>query len=276
MTIIKTRIVFLSAALVATASWLGACASQPNAGCPVSTSNPAFGLPPYWVKYDRISASGACGDLKGEGIGFQKYNTPGTKEIRLGYAIEGLGGPYSEGRVDPADPEGKNINGFSKLPPVPNAEGYCEVTEFRGAPRDGGSLDAPQQNFEEIPDSPLADGGVEAGMPALSRKYEFQKLKFLATVNAPGTLFTGELKLTENTCTATFKTTGLWPQIHCDPKLNEPNGYSLECDPEPKPDAGHIQGSGINPTFSTKEKPITCGKSGSCEIQLTIEEISKL
>lgn len=263
----NTRLVLLSG-LAGCAAWLGACQGQPNAGCPVSTSNPAVGLPPYWMKYEKISATGACGDSPGEAIGFQKYNTPGTKEIRMAFTVEGLGAPYADGRVDPNDLEGKNINGFSKLASIPNAEGYCEASEFT----------APKQDFEAVPPDPLPDGGMEGGAAALSRKYEFQKLKFLATVNAPGTLFTGELKLTEDACTATFKTTGLWPQIACDPANNNAmrGGYNLDCDPKPDVDAGHILGSGINPTFAPSGKPITCGAGGYCEIQLTVEDVAKL
>ncbi len=268
MTTMKTRIAFLTAALAGFAVSFGGCAGQPNAGCPVSTSNPAGGVPPYWVKYTKLTqtGTGTCGTLPGEAIGFQKYNKPGTKEIRLAYTVEGLGGPYAEDRRDPTDPDGKKINGFGQLPPVPNATNYCEVTDFTGA----------GQNFEEIPAVPLADGGSEPAVPALSLKYEFTNLKFLATVNAPGTVFTGELKRTEDACVATFTTLGLWPRTACDPMLNEPNGYSLECDPNPRPDAGHILGSGINPTFSTTAKPITCGKAGFCEISLTVDEIAKL
>ncbi|MBS1151574.1 MAG: putative secreted protein, partial [Myxococcaceae bacterium] len=216
--------------------------------------------------------TGACDTLPGEGIGFQKYNTPGTKEIRLAYTIEGLGGPYSEGRVDPTDIEGKNINGFGDLTPIPNTEGYCVVSNFGGA----GDAGAPSQTFEEIPAVPLADGGEEPAIPEVFIKYEIQDLKFLATVNAPGTVFTGTIKRTEDICTATFSAVGLWPQIGCDPTANAPDGYSLECDPQPNVDAGHILGSGINPTFAPKGKPITCGKAGFCELQMTVDEIAKL
>lgn len=268
MKTMNTRFVLLSAAMVGTAVWLGACQGQPNAGCPVSTSNPAVGLPPYWMKYTKVSATGACGDSPGEAIGFQKYNTPGTKDIRMAFAIEGLGGPFSEGRVDPADPMGKNINGFAKLTPFPDKDNYCVASEFT----------APHQDFEEIPPDMLPDGGSEGGEPALSRKYEFQSLKFLATVNAPGTVFTGDLKLTEDTCTATFKVQGLWPEISCDPANNDMtrNGYNLDCDPKTDVDAGHILGSGINPTFAPEGKPITCGAAGFCELQLTVEDVAKL
>ena len=86
MKTIQIRQIFFSAAVVIGGAWLGACEAQPNAGCPVSTSNPAAGLAPYWVKYTKVSATGTCGDSPGEAIGFQKYNTPGTKEIRLAFA----------------------------------------------------------------------------------------------------------------------------------------------------------------------------------------------
>jgi hypothetical protein len=254
---------------MACAAWLGACQGQPSAGCPVLTSNPAVGLPPYWMKYTKVSG-GTCGDLPGEAIGFQKYNTPGTKEIRMAYVFEGLGHEYhSNGRVDPADPDGKKLLGFAKFPFAPEADLTCSASQF----------EHPAQNFESVPDELLPDGGVDVpGSPALSRKYEFQNLKFLATVNAPGTVFTAEVKLTEDTCTATMKAIGLWPQIGCDPANNDPkrNNYNVDCDPKTDVDAGHIVGSGINPTFAPEGKPVTCGAAGYCEVQLTFDEISKL
>lgn len=263
----QKRLVLLGA-LAGCAAWLGACQGQPSAGCPVLTSNPAVGLPPYWMKYSKVSG-GTCGDLDGEAIGFQKYNTPGTKEIRMAYVFEGLGHEYhSNGRLDPADPEGKNLLGFSKFPFLPEADLTCSASEFTAA----------KQDFEEVPGEDLPDGGTGPVTPALSRKYEFTSLKFLATVNAPGTVFAAEVKLTEDTCTATLKAQGLWPQIPCDPSLNDTarNGYNLDCDPKPDIDAGHIIGSGINPTFAPEGKPVTCGPAGYCEIQLTFDEVSKL
>jgi hypothetical protein len=282
MKTMKTRIVLFAAALSASAALLGACQDQPNAGCPVSTSNPSFGNYPYWVKYEKVTSTGACGDLKGEAWGFQKYNVPGTTDVRLGYAIEGLGAPYHAERPqrDPNDPLGKNINGFADLPLIPNAEDFCVATNFAGPPTDGGNLDAPQQRYEMLPEirTPLADGGedVQPVVPEQFVKYEVQDLKFLATVNAPGTIFTGQVKVTQDTCTATFNTFGLWPQIECDPAKSEADGYNVDCDPLERPDAGHITGSGINPSFAPSGKPVICGSEHFCEIQLSAEEVAKL
>jgi hypothetical protein len=267
MNSLKTRMLVVAAAMAAIAASLGACAGQPNAGCPVATSNPAVLLPPFWVKYTPVATT-ACSDLTGEGIGFQKYNAPGSEETRLAYRVESLGTAYAKKRRDPSDPEGKNLNGFSKLPAFPDKDNYCAATDFMPA----------QQTFAEIPAMPKPDGGMVPAVPELALKYEFKNLKFLATVNAPGTVFTGELTRTENGCSASFKTLGLWPQIPCDSAGNDmtKNGYNLECDPYPKEDAGHLLGSGINPTFSPEAKPLTCGAEGWCELQLTIEEVAKL
>ncbi len=257
-----------------------ACLSQPNAGCPVATSNPAFELAPYWVKYTKVSSTGMCGELTGEAIGFQKYNTPGTKEIRLSYRVQGIGEPFENGQIDPTDPEGTKINGFCKLPAIPAADNFCAATDFVAA----------EQSYEAIAGMGVNDGGTEivGGAAALAIKVEFTSLKFLATVNAPGTLFTGELARTEGTCQTIYNTEGLWPQVVCDPAGNTASGYNLVCDPVANADAGHGLGSGINPTFALKGKPITCvpcstcassedgGVAGNCQLTATLEDIAKL
>ncbi len=279
----KTRIVILAAAVAATSLWAASCA-QPSAGCPVLTSNPSVGLSPYWVSYTKKSGTGACSQHPGETIGFQKYSAPGAKENVFVYVSDTLGVPFSEGRVDPTDPKGKNLLGYSSLPAEPT-DAFCAVPDFTGAPRDGGSpLASPQQAFEATEEEhPLTDGGTEiVKIPALTVKHEVTGMRFIETVNAPGTVFGATIKVTEDSCTATYDAVGLWPAVACDPDANGANGYNLDCDPLPVPDAGHILASGINPTFAPTGKPITCKASGKadpagyCTIQLSVDEISKL
>lgn len=287
----KTKIVLLGALLAATAGYLGACVDQPNAGCPIQS--------PYWVKYTVVDAGeGGCGNKPGELIGFQMYNTPGTKGSTLAFRPDGIGTDWANGRVDPADPEGKKINGFAKMAEFPAADHYCDVTGFT----------PPDESFPKGDDVALDDGGIEPGAPAVHKRYDWESLRVLATVNAPGTIFKGQLKYTENNCVAILDTFGIWGLSEytggnpsCDPAFNtdtfykKGKGYNLDCDPKPVtvadytdaladgglPDGGepilsHYLGSGINPTFATETKPITCGEGGFCEPQLTADEIAKL
>ncbi|GEM_PF-3485967 len=274
----KTRIVILAAAVAATGLWATAC-SQPSAGCPVLTSNPSVGLSPYWVSYTKVSGTGACADRPGETIGFQKYSAPGATENVFVYASDTLGVPYyDDGRVDPKDPKGKNLLGYAALPVEPT-DGFCTVASFTGAPSDGGTLlAAPQQRFEASEKTEtLKDGGtLVTPLPELFVKHEMTNLRFIETVNAPGTIFGAQIKLTEDSCTAIYDAVGLWPAVACDPAENGADGYNLACDPLPVPDAGHIIASGINPTFAPAGKPITCKDPGYCTIQLSVDAISKL
>ena len=287
----KTKIVLLATLLAATAGYLGACVEQPNAGCPVLT--------PFWAKYDIVDAGTGCGKKLGELVGFQKYHPPATKDFKLAFRFDGIGTNFDKGRVDPSDSDpahpGKKVNGFGKITEFPAADHFCDVTDFT----------PPEQRFQKGDDVMEDDGGITPGDPELYQRYDWQKLRVLATVNAPGTVLTGTLNYTEDTCHAVWKVTGIWPPTQCDPANNDDGvtalgvkrgkGYNIDCDPKPVtiddyadkltdgglPDGGapnltHILGSGINPTFGPEKKPVTCGKSGYCEPQLSPDEISKL
>jgi hypothetical protein len=297
----KTKTAVVGALLVAAAGWLGACVAQPNPGCPVAT--------PYWVKYAKvIDATGDCGKVSGDRFGFAKFSGPEVPEDTVAFRPRGLGIQVlpedlgGGGRVDPTDPNHAKANGTGKITSFPAKDNFCDVTDIVAA----------EQRFEPTPDTMemAEDGGMEVvpGEPELYRKYEWSSLRILATPNAPGTVLTGNLKFTEDTCTANFEAVGLWPPVPCNPDENidwkDEKGYNLECDPRPStpdaikeitalvypdlqadgtfPDGGspdpftHPTGSGVNPTFAPKGKPITCGKGGYCEFQVSVEDLSKL
>lgn len=261
----KTRIVVASAVLVAVAGWVGACTPQPPLPCPIQTSNPYFGLPPYAVFYKLKAGTGACALKEYEQLGFQKYRKSFSDPTRVAVRPGDLGTHWENGRLDPADPEGKLVNAIGFLPSVPDQDDRCGVTFT-----EPGANHA-QQSFEAIPDEALADGGVVPGEPALAIKYEWTALSFIATAAVPGSAFTGELSYTQDGCTATYAAEGFWPEVHCDRAANAladggmdlPDGGMLEdldCASQADVASGHSLGSGINPDF-----PVVCdGTLGVC------------
>lgn len=261
----KTRIVVLSLVLVGVAGWVGACTPQPPLPCPIQTSNPYFGLPGFATFYTLKSGSGACAMKEYEVFGFQKYNVPLTTVTHVAVRAGDLGAHYENGRVDPADPKGEKLNSLGDLPEQPDSANLCAITFT-----DEHSHHA-EQNFEAIPDETLPDGGVVPGEPALAIKYEWTDLKFIASAAVPGSAFMGELKYTEDGCTATYAAEGFWPEVHCDDtayRLSDgsadlPDGGMLEdldCAAGQDVPNGHTLGSGINPDF-----PVVCdGTLGVC------------
>lgn len=293
----KSKVVVVAALLTAAAAYLGGCVGQPSAGCPT--------LSPYWVRYTKVSATGTCGDLKGEQIGFQQYHLPDAGSNKVAYRPEGLGVPFEAGRRDPTDGGDKRINGFASIAALPADDHFCDLSDFVPA----------EASFEAVPGEDLADGGVGPVTPALHRRYQWTSLRILATANALGTVLVGDLQYQEDSCNAVFKADGIAIPLNqatgnlvvCNPATNAAKGYNIDCDPvlPTGPDGGLAPsqangvnsngddcdlrttttdctpklittGSGINPTFAVDGKPITCGSGGFCEPQLTANEISKL
>lgn len=150
-------------------------------------------------------------------------------------------GPVADSipRVDPADPDGKNLNAIGDMAQFP-VNGQCAVTNWKGG----------AQNYQ-AEDLSLVDGTSKT-LPAITYKVEFENFNVLSTTKVPGTAFTTTVKYTEGGCSATFTGVGFWPQVHC--------SADVDCDPSSDLDAGRLLGSGINPDF----KP-TCNKDlGVC------------
>jgi hypothetical protein len=266
----KTRLVVVGLMLAGLAGWVGACTPQPKLPCPIQTANPAAALPPFAVFYTLKSGTGLCATKTFEMYGFQKYNEPGTEETHVAVRPGDLGLHFEDGRSDPADPEGKKVNAIGDLPAEPGSDDLCALTF------DDAHSNHAQQSFEAIPDEPLPDGGVSPGEPALSIKYEWTSLKFLSSPSVPGSAFFGELKYTEDGCTATYQAEGFWPLVSspndfaswgCDPTkyVNDdgsrdlPDGGMLEdldCAAGQNAKFGHTLGSGVNPDF-----PVVCDPS---------------
>lgn len=134
-------------------------------------------------------------------------------------------------RVDPADPDGANLNGIGQMPQFPT-KNVCPITNIVGA----------AQNFGEEMVT-LADGGTQT-FPAATYKTEFTDFNIITSTKVPGTAFTANIKVTEGSCVADYKAVGFWPPIEC--------SSEADCDPNADLDAGRIFGSGINPDFKPK------------------------
>lgn len=133
---------------------------------------------------------------------------------------------------------------------VPDAEDFCSVPKLSRV-----SLDLPE--FEEVPpteDDPATpdvdetDPGLP-GQAAAKLGYEWSNVKFLVTADAQGTQFTGDLKFTQDSCTATYRVVGVYPAIACDP--------TDKTDAVCKDDT-----NGINPDFPTE-----CASFGYCVLK---------
>lgn len=285
----KNKILWSAAAAVAVG--VGACAAQPPSPCPVATSNPLFELPPYYGRLTPMTDGGACAQHTYELFGFQKYNPPGTSDVKLAVRAYSIGAPYNEElRALPADPDGKKLNAFARFAEFPANDGYCAASDFVPA----------EANYPEVPAKLEEDGGVlEEAIAELKLKHEWKSLRFVNSAQIPGTVFDGEYTLTEDGCTASYKVFGVWPAVRCVPEENFPNGYNVRCDPFAMLDGGlpdggvpyklrgngkpgttpepHALGSGFNPSFGQSDAgPITCNADRYCVSPLNLEQMRQL
>jgi hypothetical protein len=178
-------------------------------------------------------------------------------------------------RSDPMDPDFKKLYSLGKLTAFPSAEHLCDVSDLTVADE---SFQA--ESFPLYTPKKLADGGTEltrgtptpngvvdedAGtitFPARHMRYEWSGVKFVATSEVPGQLFTASLNVTDDGCTATYDVQGVWPFTLCQ--------TDLDCSPYPLPDAGasditisgrRFQGSGLNPSLQNADHPFKCNNA---------------
>jgi hypothetical protein len=271
----KIKSLILGSAAVLGAAWLGACGT-PQVHCLVVGSPSGSGAA-YWMKYLNSDMSSACSQLLGEGIGFQVYNVPRTDKFTMAFRTDSIGLPISNGvtskQIDDAttaggcmgvggcnSQENPTSNGSMTMPSFPT-NNTCEMKDFVAA----------GQDFDAIPPTLDDDGGVvDPGAPATTISFNFTKLRFASSTNAPGTAFDGEVDFKQDACSFHYKVFGFWPQIAC--------GVDADCNPVADPDAGYVQGSGINPTFQDGTHPIKCNKDvGVCELSYTsVDDINAI
>lgn len=127
-------------------------------------------------------------------------------------------------RVDPTDPEGKNLNAIGQMPQFPT-NGVCTVTDFVGG----------SQTYEPVP---LVDG---TSLPEVTHKVEYANFNVINSTKVPGTAFTADVTYTEGGCVAEYAAVGFWPEVQC--------AADEDCDPNADLDAGRVFGSGVNPEF---------------------------
>jgi len=257
------------------AAWLGACGT-PTVHCLVVGSPSGSGYA-YWMKYLNSDMSSACSGLEGEGIGFQVYNVPGSSDYSMAFRTDSIGLPIANGvsstEIDAAtaaggctgvagcnSQENPTANGTVKMPSFPTND-VCEMSGFVAA----------EQHFDAVPPTLDDDGGViDPGAPATTITFNFTKLRFATSTNAPGTVFDGEVDYTQDSCMFHYKVFGFWPQVAC--------GVDADCNPAADPDAGYVVGSGINPSFQDATHPIKCNTDvGICELAYTsVDEVNAI
>src|SRR5262249_27511332 len=87
---------------------------------------------------------------------------------------------------------------------------------------------------------PLDDGGSIAMTPKTHIKYDWSNVKIYVSASAIGTQMSGDLKLTQDACTATYHVTGLAGNVDCDDDsgCGPANGIAatapVMCDPDLK------------------------------------------
>ena len=213
----------------------------------------------YAVRFDLKSGpkDQPCGQLKGDILGMSTYyasgglnGTPKFNEPSLAMRAQYLYayiydtmGPSSKADLDELDKTVGDPDSLGKFAAgLPDAEGFCAVPKLSRV-----SLNLPE--VVEVPavaDDPLTmdvDETVDGVAPQAAAKlvYEWSKTKFLVTADAQGTQFSADLKLTQDSCTATYHVVGVYPAIGC---LGE--------DGKPDKSVCASDVNGINPDFPTE------------------------
>jgi hypothetical protein len=150
----------------------------------------------------------------------------------------------SIGRVDAADPDGKNINTVANLPTYPTA-GVCALSAYT-------------EGVQNLQAEPLADGTT---LPAIKLASEWSNFEIINNTKAPGTFWTANLKMTEGSCVTDYVATAFWPLVTCG-VLDDQGAVSVgtdgkpvtdpgACDVSADIDAGRVTGSGLSPYFKS-------------------------
>ena len=275
----STNMRFLTVAALCAAVALGACMAQPPQQCQIAAGSPLTGVPNFYAHYVPAAGSTACNDLTGEEVGFQTYIKPNDDTV-LNVAIRpyGLGARYKgdigdTNRTDPTDPDGKKINAVFSMTPFPDAQYICKST---------GAIPEAVQNFQaETLTNDLPDGGTEdVPVAATSISYTWSNVEVLSSPSVPGQAFHATLKYVEDTCTATYDVTGLWPKTSCVTNADCSSDALPDagvCDAPPCPDdqisdpSRHFVGSGLNPDFQ-----IDCDHvNGFCKLAQSFDTLKK-
>lgn len=208
-----------------------------------------------------------CGQLTGDVLGMSTYYAPGgvndtpkfdvpSVALRAQYLYAFIyDNVYHPANVQDTRLIDKEVGDPDSLGDFedgyPDAEGFCAVPKMSKV-----TLNLPE--FVEIPpteDDPATpdvdetDPGLP-GQAAAKLTYEWSKVKFLVNADAQGTQFSADVKLTQDSCTATYHVVGVYPAVPCDP--SDPDDVICKDDT-----------NGINPDFPTE-----CSKTfGYCVLK---------
>ena len=306
---------FLGSVVVGLGVLVAAC-DQPDVVCQASRR-------PFATRFTKTSGGGeACAEFLVGNIGIQTFNPASSdpqqpssdsafiavQHSRMKGAIEGQALGYGVG--DPlAPPEGTEHQLYSlgDFDSIDSTDGVCTVTSFRAPAQYVSADEAPPVLCDATGGAGGAGGGGEMGgmgghpceddfgFPKTEAKYEWSNMRMLVRADAPGTVFTANLKYTENqtfpismqdavNCTTDYTVIALAPSVDCSVFDAEGNptgeGDITLCYAEGDPTAGRPFGSGINPSFGTVDQGgiVDCLDNGggtfSCVLSVnSVEEV---
>lgn len=269
----QVLIAFGSALLIG--GGLGAACAVPQPPLECNFQNTSAAVPPYWAKYTLQTGSGTCSTYEGDYIGFQRYFPPGTEKPTFAVINRRLGRITratfdGDWRFDPSDP------GYQKELPrgtfeavYPNADGFCLANSF--VPAD--------QNLPEVSvTTNLSDGGTQTTVtPATHVGEEWSNFRLLNNARFTSTLWTADVTVIRDSCTATYKLDAIWPPVGCE--------ADADCNPLPDVAAGHVTGSGLQVDYSPKcslftdpegYEALLLGTPGICMPTVSLDDLSKL
>jgi hypothetical protein len=211
---------------------LASCAEQPEVQCFAALSF----YSPFAVRYDLVSGSGECANLKAEGVGLQTYVTNPTKNKTAGinsiamkaqqFGLWVLNGESN--RADPAD-------AMSEVEPIvddahePYASGkftskhpsndICKVPTLEPA-----RLVLPEIPEHQVEDDELglmytdedSDPDVIPAQPAIDATYKWSNVEVWVTPGDVGTQWAADLEYTINGCTAKYKALAVNAYVECE------------------------------------------------------------
>lgn len=306
---------FLGSVVVGLGVLVAAC-DQPDVVCQASRR-------PFATRFTKSGGGGElCAEFLVGNIGIQTFNPASSdpqqpssdsafiavQHSRMKGAIEGAALAYGVGDpLSPGTPEGgteHQLYSLGDFDSIDSTEGVCTVTSFR-APAQYVSADevepfiCPGAGGAGGAGGEMGVGGHpcvdDPGLPKLEAKYEWSNMRMLVRADAPGTVFTANLKYTENStfpitggdavnCTTDYTVIALAPSVDCSVFDADGNptgeGDITLCYAEGDPTAGRPFGSGINPSFGTVDQGgiVDCVDNGggifSCVLSVnSVEEV---
>jgi hypothetical protein len=263
------RLTWRSSALALIGLWWvesGCSSPQPPLQCNVASY--------YWMKYTKVSGSGTCSAYEGDVVTMERYlppaGQPGSEVAKFALA------PYRVTNVTRM-----KIAGVDRLPSsAPDAQRESAIGTFAAVTPDGTGLCTATEivptdvHLAEIIDRrTTADGGIEeVTLPATHIKYDWSHFELVNDATYVSTIFSAELEVTVDDCTARYQVAGLAPVVACDD--------DDDCNPDPTPK--HAVGSGLQkgyqPVCSMFGDPAgpeagLLGAKGACVATKTVNEL---